>query len=52
MYPDENFWLKVNFTPALIKLKFGDKEQKLHSFAQFFKWPFKDQLVKKYQQAK
>ena len=52
MYPDESFWLKVNFSPVTIKLKFGEKEQKLQSFAQFFKWPFKDELVKKYQQAK
>jgi hypothetical protein len=51
-YPDESFWLKVNFHPITIKLKFGQKEQKLQSFAQFFKWPFKDELVKKYQQAK
>jgi len=49
-YPDESFWLKVNFKPVLIKLKFGQKEQKLHSFAQFFNWPFKDELEKKYQQ--
>jgi hypothetical protein len=52
LYPDEKFWLKVNFKPILIKLKFGEKEQKLHSFAQFFKWPFKDELEKKYQQLK
>lgn len=52
LYPDENFWLKVNFKPVLIKLKYGQKEQQLQSFAQFFKWPFKDELVKKYQQAK
>ncbi len=52
LYPDENFWLKVNFKPILIKLKYGEKEQQLQSFAQFFRWPFKDELDKKYQQAK
>jgi hypothetical protein len=52
LYPDEKFWLKANFKPVTIKLKFGSKDQDLHSFAQFFAWPFKDQLEKKYKQAK
>lgn len=52
LYPDEKFWLKVNFKPVTIKLKFGEKQQQLHSFAQFYAWPFKDELEKKYQQAK
>jgi len=52
LYPAEDFWLKVNFKSVFIKLKFGEKEQKLYSFAQFFKWPFKDELEKKYQQLK
>ena len=50
LFPDESFWLKVNFKPITIKLKFGQKEQKLYSFAQFFNWPFKEELEKKYQQ--
>jgi hypothetical protein len=50
LFPDEKFWLKVNFKPITIKLKFGQKEQKLYSFAQFFNWPFKNELEKKYQQ--
>jgi len=52
LYPDEDFWLKVNFKSILIKLKHGEKEQELRSFAQFFNWPFKDELEKKYNQAK
>ena len=46
LYPDERFWLKVNFKSIVIKLKFGTKEQQLYSFAQFFAWPFKDGLRK------
>jgi len=52
LYPDEKFWLKVNFKPVTIKLKFGSKDQGLYSFAQFFAWPFKEELEKKYKQAK
>ena len=51
-FPAEDFWLKVNFKPMTIKLKYGEKEQQLHSFSQFFAWPFKDQLEQKYQQLK
>tara|TARA_R100000008_G_scaffold86724_1_gene81135 strand:- start:886 stop:1374 length:489 start_codon:yes stop_codon:yes gene_type:complete len=55
-YPDEDFWLKVNFKSIFIKVKTGAsssfmKEQKLFSFAQFFNYPFKDELIKKYQQS-
>lgn len=52
LFPGEKFWLNVNFKPVTIKLKFGQKEQKLYSFAQFFNWPFKGELEKKYQQLK
>lgn len=51
-YPDEYFWLKVNFKPIFIKLKYGNKLQELYSLAQLFKWPFKDELDKKYKQSK
>jgi len=51
-YPDEDFWLKVNFKPIPIKLKYGNKVQELYSLAQLFKWPFKDELEKKYKQSK
>jgi len=51
-YPDENFWLKIEFKPISIKLKYGSKKQKLYSFSQFFAWPFKDELEKKYRQSK
>lgn len=52
LYPGEEFWLRVNFKPITIKLKFGTKEQQLYSLAQFFAWPFKDALEKKYQETK
>lgn len=51
-YPDEKFWLKVNFKPIQIKLKYNSKLQQLYSLAQLFKWPFKDELDKKYKQSK
>jgi len=51
-YPDEKFWLKVNFYPVEITLKYGRKTQQLYSLAQLFKWPFKEQLETKYKQSK
>ena len=51
-YPDEQFWLKVNFKPIPIKLKYGNKVQQLYSLTQLFNWPFKDELDRKYKQSK
>ena len=51
-YPDEKFWLKVNFHPVEITLKYGRKTQELYSLAQLFKWPFKEQLETKHKQSK
>ena len=51
-YPDEQFWLKVNFKPIPIKLKYGNKVQQLYSLTQLFNWPFKDELDQKYKQSK
>jgi len=51
-YPAEDFWLKVNFKSVPATSKLPDQEGKLRSFAQFFAWPYKDELERKYKEAR
>jgi hypothetical protein len=47
-YPNDNFWLRIDFKPVPYGIKYGNRLQFLKSFAQFFSGPFKDQLKQKY----
>ena len=50
MYPDESFWLKVNFSPVTIKLKFGQKEQKLQEEEEAKQKDFEAQKIREWEE--